>query len=154
MRGFLGSVGFTGLLLASGQALAACECPKATLDDRIGSSAFIFSGRPVVSAPIPPGGSPFHSEQTLEAPRAAPNDLVTLFRIDTVWKGEARKTVRVRHEQGECGTEFKTDVPAIIFATSDGNGVLWTWFCSGDAVDGDAVFQGLKETLTNRLHYN
>jgi len=154
MRGILGSVGFVSLLLAAGQAFAACECPKASLDDRIGGSAFIFSGRPVISVPIPPGSSPFHSEQSLEAPRAGQNDLVTLFRVDTMWKGEARKMIRVRHEQGECGAVFKTDVPAIIFATSDGNGVLWTWHCSGDAVDGDSAYQGLKESLTNRLHYN
>ncbi len=154
MRGRLCAVGFAMLLLVCGRAVAGCECPRATLEDRIGGAAFIFSGRPVISVPIPPGGSPFHSEQTLETPRTTQNDLVTLFRVDEVWKGEARKTVRVRHEQGECGTAFKADIPAIVFATADANGVLWTSFCSGDAVDGDAAFQGLKEGLTNRLRYN
>jgi hypothetical protein len=147
-------MGLAVLLLTGGRAFAACECPKATLDDRIGGAAFIFSGHPLVSVPIPPGGSPFHSEQSLEAPRDTPNDLVTLFRVDTMWKGEARKTIKVRHAQGECGTLFKPDVAAIIFATADANGILWTWSCSGDAIDGDAAFPALRDTLTNRLRYN
>jgi hypothetical protein len=135
-------------------ALADCPCPNLTLDDRIAGASAIFSGQPLMSVPVPGGDSPFHSEQTLETPRAASSNVVTLFRVDTIWKGEARKTVRVRHARGACGADFKADVPAIVFAQRDADGILWTRACGGNAALGDANYEGLRDGLANRLRFN
>jgi hypothetical protein len=141
-------------LLRGPTALADCSCPDQTLDDRIAGANAIFSGQPLMSVPVPGGDSPFHSEESLETPRTAPGNLVTLFRVDTIWKGEARKTVRVRHEKGACGADFKADVPVIVFVQKDAAGVLWTRACGGNAALGDANYEGLKDGLANRLRFN
>ena len=142
------------VFLATGGARAACPCPPLSLDDRIAGATFIFTGRALTSAQIPPGSSPFHSERTLEQPRYADNDLVTLFRIETVWKGDSRKTVRVRHIQGECAAQFEANVPTVVFAQSDEAGILWTQLCSGNVASGDAGFPGLEGALANKLKFN
>ena len=154
MRTAFAIIGLVGLLLLEQPALAECPCPDLTLDDRIAGAMAIFSGQPVMSAPIPGGESPFHSEQSIEAPRAVPNNLVTLFRVQTIWKGEVRKTIKVRHEQGACGASFKADVPVIVFAQKDEAGILWTRACSGNAAQGDVNYDALRDSLTNRLRYN
>jgi len=142
-------------VLTAIQAEAACQCPAVSLDQRISDAVFVFIGTPVVSAPVPGGSSPFHSDMTLQGPNgAAPNDWVTLFRIDTLWKGETRRTVRVRHEQGECAVSFKEDVRAIVFARADQFGVLWTRMCSGDLLEGEDGYEELKQILTSRLKFN
>lgn len=149
---------YTVCLLAftavGGTVRAQCECPSLSLEDRIAGATFIFTGRPMTTAQIPPGASPFHSERSLEQPRTAENDLVTLFRIETVWKGESRRTVRVRHSQGECAARFDADVPIVVFAQADQAGILWTQLCSGDVASGDAGFPGLENALASRLKYN
>jgi hypothetical protein len=139
---------------AGGTSKAQCSCPSLSLDDRIAGSTFIFTGRAVTTAQIPPGMSPFHSERTLEQPRIVDNDLVTLFRIETVWKGESRKTVRVRHSQGDCAAHFDADVPTVVFAQLDQTGVLWTQLCSGNLDSSDSGFPGLENALASRLKYN
>jgi hypothetical protein len=154
MRALFTLAGLACLLMVQRQALADCPCPDLTLDDRINGAVTIFGGHPLVSAPIPGGDSPFHSEQSLEAPRAVPNNLVTLFRVETTWKGEVRKTIKVRHEQGACGASFKADVPVIVFAQMDAAGILWTRACGGNAAQGDANYDSLRDSLTNRLRYN
>jgi hypothetical protein len=139
----------------SARALAACQCPGLSLDQRISDATLVFIGKPVVTAPVPGGGSPFHSEMTMQSPHGAiPSDWVTLFRVDTIWKGEGRKTVRVRHEQGECAVSFKEDVPAIVFAQADPSGVFWTRTCSGDLLEGEAGYDELKQVLTSRLKFD
>ncbi len=142
--------GFT----AAARARADCACPPLSLDDRIAGATFIFTGRPVESAQIPPGGSPFHSEQTLEDPRVHPNDLVTLFRIETVWKGEARKTVKIRYDQGECGARFRDDTTVVVFAQADRFGALWTGLCSGNVAADQADFTPLAHDLSQRLKFD
>jgi hypothetical protein len=153
MRAPLHLVFSLALGLAAGTARAACECPKIPLEDRIAGATYIFTGRPVTTAQIPPGGSPFHSERTLEEPQPPVNDLITLFRIDTVWKGEARKMVRVRHDQGICGAHFDSDRPMIVFAQADPFGILWTQFCSGNVEQGDSSYDQLNDALAKRLKY-
>jgi len=156
MRKILCSIGLAAVILAlSGNAArAACECPKSSLDERIAGSVVIFAGKPLMFAQIPEGASPFHSEQSMEAPGAVKNDTVTLFEVDTVWKGAATHRIKVRNDHGDCGADFKPDVPVIVFAEADPSGVLWTRLCSGNAALGDAGYEALKQDLTNRLRYN
>jgi hypothetical protein len=157
MRKSLGSIGLAAMVFAGltgTAARAACDCPKSTLDERIAGSMVIFAGKPLMFAQIPQGGSPFHSEQSLEAPGTVKNDTVTLFQVDTVWKGGSAHRIRVRNDHGACGADFKLDVPVIVFAEADPSGVLWTRLCSGNAALGDAGYEALKQDLTNRLRYN
>jgi hypothetical protein len=155
MRFLLGLAWLLAIVPIPAWADTACRCPSLSLDQQIGDAAYVFVGRPVITAPVPAGNSPFHSEMSILAPRAAvPNDWVTLFRIETLWKGASRRTVRVRHEQGDCAVSFKEDVPVIVFAQVDAAGVLWTYLCSGDMLQGDAGFDDLKQTLTSRLKFD
>lgn len=157
MRKSLGSIGLATLVigLSCNAAHAGCECPKMTLDERIAGSVAIFAGKPLMFAQIPQGASPFHSEQSMEAPGTVKNDTVTLFQVDTVWKGEATHRIKVRNDHGDCGADFKPDVPVIVFAEADpSTGVLWTRLCSGNAALGEAGYEALKQDLTNRLRYN
>jgi len=155
MRALLGLAWLLALLPLTARAEGACRCPALSLDQRISDAAYVFVGEPMVSAPVPGGGSPFHSEMAMQGPRnAVPNDWVTLFRVETLWKGEARRIVRVRHEQGDCAVEFKENVPAIVFAQADAYGVLWTRLCSGDLLMGDAGYEDMKLTLTSRLKFD
>jgi hypothetical protein len=147
-------IGMLCAVLAAGSSRADCACPTLSLDDRIAGATYIFTGRPIESAQIPQGGSPFHSEQSLEDPRSRQNDLVTLFRIETVWKGEARKTIRVRHEQGECGAQFREDTRTIVFAQADQFGTLWTRLCSGNIGADQAEFSPVEEGLNKRLKFD
>jgi hypothetical protein len=154
MRVLLGLVWLLGLSPIAARADDTCRCPALSLDQRVSDAAYVFIGMPVVTAPVPGGGSPFHSEMALQGPRGdVPNDWVTLFRVETLWKGEARRTVRVRHEQGDCAVAFKEGVAAIVFARVDAFGVLWTRLCSGDVLEGDAGFDDMKQTLTSRLRF-
>jgi hypothetical protein len=153
----LGSVGLLVVVLGVlpwDAARAACECPKNSLDEQIASSVVIFAGKPLMFAQIPEGASPFHSEQSLETPGGVKNDTITLFQVDTVWKGGAMRRIKVRNDHGACGADFKPDVPVIVFAEADSSGVLWTRLCSGNATLGDARYDALKQDLTNRLRYN
>jgi hypothetical protein len=158
MRKSLGSVGLLATALAvlscGGMARADCDCPKNSLDEQIAGSVVIFAGKPLMYAQIPEGASPFHSEQSLETPGGVKNDTITLFEVDTVWKGGAMRRVKVRNDHGACGADFKPDVPVIVFAEADPSGVLWTRLCSGNATLGDARYEALKQDLTNRLRYN
>ena len=156
MRESLGSIGLAMLavLVLGGTSRADCECPEATLDQQIAGSVVIFAGKPLMSAQIPQGSSPFHSEQTLETPGGIKNDLVTLFQVDTVWKGTQVHRIKVRNDQGSCSPQFKPDLPVIVFAVADPNGVLWTRACFGNATLGDARYETLKQDLTNRLRYD
>ena len=154
----LGRVGLTATVLAGlllgGRAHAACECPPASLDERIAGSAVIFAGKPLMFAQIPSGSSPFHSEQSIESPNPMQYDVITLFAVDTVWKGEPTHRIKVRHERGDCSADFKPDVSVIVFAQADQSGVLWTRLCSGNAAVGDTGYDDLKQVLTDRLRYN
>lgn len=141
-------------LFIAGLAHAACECPPATLDDHIASAIYIFSGRPLIFAQIPPGTSPFHSESVLQAPGSVPNDIVTIFQVDTVWKGAAQRRIKVRRSQSACAVDFRVDDTAIVFVQADSSGVLWTGACSGDAIKGDDRYEALKSALTSRLKYD
>ncbi len=155
MRGSLGSILLAmPLLLACGGARADCQCPETSLDEQIAGSVVIFAGTPLMFAQIPEGASPFHSEQTLETPGGVKNDTITLFQVDTVWKGAPVHRIKVRSDRGACSASFKPDVPAIVFAVADPAGVLWTRLCNGNAVMGDARYETLKQDLTNRLRYN
>ena len=158
MRKSLVSIGLAAmafaLLLGGGTVRAACECPQVSLDERIAGSAVIFSGKPLMFAQIPPGSSPFHSEQSMETPGGVQNDVITLFAVETVWKGVPTRRIKVRHDRSACGADFNPDVPVIVFAEADQAGVLWTRLCSGNAASGDAGFEDLKQGLTNRLRYN
>ena len=156
MRKSLGSIVFaTAVALAcGGTARADCECPDISLDEQIAGSVVIFAGKPVMFAQIPEGMSPFHSEQSLETPGGIKNDTITLFQVDTVWKGASTRRIKVRSVQGACAVNFKPDVPAIVFAVADPTGVLWTRICNGNAVMGDGRYEALKQNLTNRLRYN
>jgi hypothetical protein len=156
MRKSLGSIviAMAAVLACGGAARADCQCPETSLDEQIAGSVVIFAGKPLMFAQIPEGLSPFHSEQTLETPGGVKNDTITLFQVDTVWKGAAVHRIKVRSDHGACGAEFKPDVPAIVFAVADPAGVLWTRICNGNAVMGDARYEALKQDLTNRLRYN
>jgi len=156
MRESLGSIGLAMLLVLAGGgvARAECQCPTATLDEQIAGSVVIFAGKPLMFAQIPEGASPFHSEQTLETPGGVKNDTITLFQVDTVWKGAPVHRIKVRSDRGACSADFKPDVPVIVFAVADTAGVLWTRGCSGNAAMGDARYEVLKQDLTNRLRYN
>jgi hypothetical protein len=157
MRKSLGSIGLGAVIfaeLSAGTARAACECPKSTLDERIAGSVMIFAGKPLLFAQIPEGASPFHSEQSMEAPGVVKNDTITLFQIDTVWKGGATHRIKIRNDHSACGADFKLDVPVVVFAEADPSGVLWTRPCSGNAAQGDAGYEALKQDLTNRLRFN
>ena len=156
MRKSLGSIGLAMLavLVLGGTSRADCQCPDASLDEQIAGSVVIFAGKPLMSAQIPQGSSPFHSEQTLETPGGVKNDLVTLFQVETVWKGTQVHRIKVRNDQGVCSPQFKPDLPVIVFAIADPNGVLWTRSCSGNATLGDARYEMLKQDLTNRLRYD
>ena len=156
MRKSLGSFVFaTSIAMAcGGTARAECRCPEHSLDEQIAGSVVIFAGKPLMFAQIPEGASPFHSEQTLETPGGVKNDTVTLFQVDTVWKGAPVHRIKVRSDRGACSADFKPDVPVIVFAMADPAGVLWTRLCSGNAAMGDARYEALKEGLTNRLRYN
>jgi hypothetical protein len=156
MRGSLGSIGLAmAAVLACGAAHAAdCQCPEISLDEQIAGSVVIFAGKPLMFAQIPEGNSPFHSEQSLETPGGVKNDTITLFEVDTVWKGAPVHRIKVRNEHGACSPEFKPDVSVIVFAAADPFGVLWTRTCSGNAAMGDARYETLKQDLTNRLRYN
>jgi hypothetical protein len=151
-------LGLTGLALAAclgaGRAHADCACPAASLDERIESAAVIFSGKPLMSAQIPTGSSPFHSEQSIEQPGGLQYDTITLFQVDTVWKGKPVQRIKVRHERDDCAADFHADVPVIVFAVADPAGILWTRACSGTAVSGEDGYDALKQSLTNRLRYN
>ena len=158
MRGSLGSAGLWMVavvaVLCGGIASADCDCPKHSLDEQIAGSVVIFAGRPLMFAQIPEGASPFHSEQSLETPGGVKNDTVTLFQVETVWKGGTMRRIKVRNDHGACGAAFKPDVPVIVFAEADSSGVLWTRLCSGNAALGDGRYEALKQDLTNRLRYN
>ena len=158
MRKRLGSVGVAmaafAALSCAGAAQAECPCPHSTLDEQIAGSVVIFAGKPLMWAQIPEGESPFHSEQTLETPGGVKNDTITLFEVDTVWKGGTMRRIKVRNDHGACGADIKPDIPVIVFAEADPSGVLWTRFCSGNAALGDARYEALKQDLTNRLRYN
>jgi hypothetical protein len=158
MRKGLVSIGMTAMVcvvLSGGAgAHAACECPPASLDERIAGAVYIFGGKPLMFAQIPPGTSPFHSESSMEVPGGVPNDIVTMFQVDTVWKGETLRRIKVRRSPGACATNFQLDESVIVFAQADAAGVLWTGMCSGDAVRGDARYDALKADLTDRLKYN
>jgi hypothetical protein len=155
MRKSLGSIGLAVLAaLACGGARADCACPEASLDEQIAGSVVIFAGKPLMSAQIPEGSSPFHSEEALEMPGRIKNDTITLFEVDTMWKGASVRRIKVRSDHGACAAEFKPDVPTIVFAVADPDGVLWTHICNGNAVMGDARYEALKQNLTNRLRYN
>src|SRR6201996_9731991 len=156
MHKSLGSIGLamSAVLVLGGAARADCQCPAASLEEQIAGSVVIFAGKPLMSAQIPQGNSPFHSEQTLETPGGMKNDLVTLFQVDTVWKGSQVHRIKVRNDQGACSPQFKPDLPVIVFAVADPNGVLWTRSCFGDATLGDARYETLKQDLTNRLRYD
>jgi len=158
MRKSLGSVGVAmaafAMLSCAGMARAECECPQSSLDEQIAGSVVIFAGKPLMFAQIPEGASPFHSEQSFETPGGVKNDTITLFEVDTVWKGGAMRRIKVRADHGACGTDFKPDIPVIVFAEADPAGVLWTRLCSGNAALGDTRYDALKQDLTNRLRYN
>ena len=153
MRKSLGSLAFMTALTA-GAAHADCRCPDATLDDHISSASVIFAGKPLMFAQIPAGGSPFHSEQSMESMGRGQNDVVVMFDVETVWKGQPSHRIKVRHERGECVPDFKLDVPVVVFAQADGAGVLWTKLCSGNAATGEAGYDDLRTALTSRLRYN
>ncbi|MDB5392657.1 MAG: hypothetical protein JWM91_163 [Rhodospirillales bacterium] len=152
------SIGLAAVAFAvfpvDGLARAACECPQTSLDERIAASVYIFSGKPLMFAQIPPGASPFHSEGSMEIPGGVPNDIVTIFQVDTVWKGAAQRRIKVRRSPRSCASDFKVDEAAIVFVQADSAGVLWTGVCSGDAVKGDEHYDLLKADLTGRLKYN
>ncbi len=157
MRKRFVSIGLAAVVYAvisGGQALAACDCPDLSLDERIAGSAVIFSGKPLMFAQIPAGSSPFHSEQSIEAPGGVQYDVITLFQVDTVWKGEPTRRIKVRHDRSACSVDFKPNAPVIVFAEADSTGVLWTRLCSGNSASGDAGYEDLKQGLTNRLRYN
>lgn len=154
MRTALTLAALVTAILSAGPAGADCACPPLTLDDRIAAATYIFRGRPVAMAQVPPGDSPFHTEQTLEAPRLLQNDLVTLFRIETQWKGAARKMIRVRSDQGVCGVRFPDDADSIVFAQIDAAGILWTRRCSGNLSATDGGFDLLADTLVKRLRFD
>lgn len=156
MRRSLGSIGLglTAALVLAGTSRADCECPEASLDEEIAGSVVIFAGRPLMSAQIPQGSSPFHSEQSLETPGTVKNDIVTLFQVETVWKGAQVHRIKVRSDQGACSPQFKPDFSVIVFAVADSAGVLWTRSCSGNATMGDARYETLKQDLTLRLRYD
>ncbi len=150
----IGSAALLAAWLGAGPAQAACECPPLSLDQRIADSAYIFSGKPLMFAQIPPGDSPFHSESSLEAPGGIQNDIVTMFSVDIVWKGQPQRRIKVRRSPGACAADFKVDESAIVFARADQAGILWTGLCSGDAVKGDEHYETLKADLTDRLKFN
>ena len=155
MRKSLCCVGLVlGALLATATARADCACPSVSLDERIAGAAVIFAGKPLMNAQIPSGSSPFHSEQSIEQPGGMQYDVVTLFQVDTVWKGGPVHRIKVRHERGECAADFRPDVPVIVFAEADETGVLWTRLCNGNAISGDSGYDALKQGLTDRLRYN
>jgi hypothetical protein len=156
MRRSLGSMGLAAVavLVLGGSAYADCPCPAASLDEQIAGSVVIFAGKPLMSAQIPRGNSPFHSEQTLETPGGVKNDMVTLFQVETMWKGAQVHRIKVRNDQGACSPQFKPDIPVIVFAVADPAGILWTRGCSGNATMGDARYESLKQDLTLRLRYD
>ena len=156
MRKSLVSIGVAAVLLSltATRAHAACECPPASLEERIAGAVYIFSGKPLMFAQIPPGNSPFHSESSIEVPGGVPNDIVTMFQVDRVWKGEALRRIMVRRSPAACAANFQLDETVIVFAQSDRSGVLWTSACSGDAVKGDDRYEALISDLTDRLNYN
>ncbi len=137
-------------------AYADCQMPAdASLDEQIAGSVVIFAGKPLMFAQIPEGASPFHSEQSLETPGGVKNDTITLFQVDVrSGSGGAMRRIKVRADHSACGTDFKPDVPVIVFAEADPSGVLWTRLCSGNAAMGDGRYDALKQDLTNRLRYN
>jgi hypothetical protein len=156
MRRSLGSIGLAtaAVLVLGGTSHADCQCPAASLDEQIAGSVVIFAGKPLMSAQIPQGNSPFHSEQSLETPGGVKNDTVTLFQVETVWKGAQVHRIKVRNDQSACSPEFKPDLPVIVFAVADPAGILWTRSCSGNATMGDARYEMLKQDLTLRLRYD
>ena len=115
----------SAVLVLGGAARADCQCPAASLDEEIAGSVVIFAGKPLMSAQIPQGSSPFHSEQTLETPGGVKNDLVTLFQVETMWKGAQVHRIKVRNDQGVCSPQFKPDLPVIFMS-----GRLMTVFVS------------------------
>jgi len=114
----------------------------------------IFAGKPLMFAQIPSGGSPFHSEQSMEKMGRGDNDVVIMFDVDTVWKGQPVHRIKVRHERGECMPDFQIDVPVVVFAQIDPAGIYWTKLCSGNAATGEAGYDDLKTVLTSRLRFN
>ena len=154
MRKGLGSIGFAIALAAAGAAHAGCACPPASLDDHIAGATVIFAGKPLMFAQIPSGGSPFHSEQSMEKMGRGDNDVVIMFDVDTVWKGQPVHRIKVRHERGECTPDFQIDVPVVVFAQVDPAGIYWTKLCSGNAATGEAGYDELKTVLTSRLRFN
>jgi hypothetical protein len=153
MRKSLGSMALVAAL-AAGAAHADCSCPSATLDDHIAGASVIFAGKPLMFAQIPAGTSPFHSEQSMESMGRSQNNVVVMFDVETVWKGQSAHRIKVRHERGDCVPDFKLDVPVIVFAQADLSGILWTKLCSGNAATGDAGYDELRAALTSRLRYN
>jgi hypothetical protein len=147
------AVAFAGIW-AGASASAACECPPVSLDERIAGAVAIFSGRPLIFAQIPAGASPFHTGNNMDSPEGVSNDIVTIFQVDMMWKGEPRRRIKIRRSPGGCSTDFKVDKHAIVFVKPDSNGILWTGACSGDAVEGDERYETLKAMLTDRLKYN
>jgi hypothetical protein len=146
MRKSLGVAAAFAVLSCAGVARAECQCPRSSLDEQIAGSVVIFAGKPLMFAQIPEGA--------LETPGGVKNDTITLFEVDTVWKGGAMRRIKVRNDHSACGTDFKPDVPVIVFAEADPSGVLWTRLCSGNAAMGDTRYEALKQDLTNRLRYN
>jgi hypothetical protein len=154
MRRFLGAISLSAAMAAAAAAHAGCSCPPATLDDHIATASVIFGGRPLMFAQIPTGGSPFHSEQSMEKMGHGDNDVVIMFAVDTVWKGQPVHRIKVRHEKGECTPDFQLDIPVVVFAQADTAGVYWTKLCSGNAANGEPGYDDLKSVLTGRLRFN
>ena len=79
------------------------------------------------------------------------NYLIAVFYLVVV---VASNRIKVRNDQDVCSPQFKPDLPVIVFAVADPNGVLWTRACFGNATLGDARYETLKQDLTNRLRYD
>ena len=94
------------------------------------------------------GTSPLHQQLSKRV------DIVIMFAVETVWKGQPVHRIKIRHEKGECTPDFHIDVPVVVFAQSDPAGIYWTKLCSGNAATGEPGYDELKSVLTGRLRFN
>jgi hypothetical protein len=76
MRKGLVSIGMTAFVCAvvggGAKAQAACECPPVSLEERIAGSVYIFSGKPLMFAQIPPESHPSTLKAAWRFPAACP----------------------------------------------------------------------------------
>ena len=112
---------------------ARAECPTLSLDDEFKRSAAVFVGRAIAQSVVP---TPHDVQDRATA---------TTFEVETLWKGEPGKTIRIRtcgwtvgDETMTCAESFKFIVGSRYVVFAEG-GALETSTCNHTALMGRAA---------------